>query len=186
MVANFVIKVNVENYVNSGYKDVDIRKEVSILNENIIMTNVTNPTAMRICHDNGLSVMAEYMTKAEAQAVSGISTYFSNINENWTFDELIHFTNEDFNKLDANAFKNSNITSITLPDNIKTLGEGVFEGCKYLQTIILPKDITSIPKKTFLGCSSLIDVYIPNKVASIEKNAFGGVGIEVIGFTDKK
>jgi hypothetical protein len=185
-VANFNIIVNVDNY-NSRYQDLVIKKEISILNDNIIMTKATNPVTMAVCYNNGLSAVAEYMTKDEAKNVTNIGTIFSNqTEENWSFDEFVYFTNPDLLMLDDGAFKGSNLTSITLPNNITYIGTSVFEGCKELETVNLSENLSILPEKTFWGCSSLKDLYLPDNINTIEKYALGGVGFEMIAFKNVK
>jgi len=72
------------------------------------------------------------------------------------------------------CFKGIKITSIDLPDSVKSIGANAFENCTALTSITLPKNgnITKIENKTFNGCSSLTSIDIPNGVTSIGSNAF--------------
>ncbi|MBQ8199844.1 MAG: leucine-rich repeat protein [Lachnospiraceae bacterium] len=76
--------------------------------------------------------------------------------------------------IEANAFKNSNITSITIGDNITTIGANAFYGCKKLKTVKLGKNVTTIGAKAFYKCTALKKITIPSKVKSIGKQAFYG------------
>ena len=185
-IAMLNIKVNVNNY-NLNYNDFTLAKEVSILNENIIMTRLTNEVIMDRCYRYGLSTDPDAMTREEAAKVEDISTIFSEITTNCTFDEFAYFINEKLTTLDEGAFKNSKITSITLPNNITTLGKSCFEGCNLLETIKLTENIKGIiPERAFLGCSSLKNFELPEQIHTISKFAFGGVGFEIMAFKGEK
>ena len=134
------INVVITNFNRIDYPDVAIDFGVYILNENIILTDKTNPTVMSVCYNNGWAVSEKYLTRDEAEAITDISTAFSKVkNNNWSFNEFRYFTS--VTELTDGAFANSNITSINIPNNITNLGVGVFENCKELKDVkvVMPK-----------------------------------------------
>lgn len=62
--------------------------------------------------------------------------------------------------------------SIRLSEDITTLYDGAFAGCKDITSISLPNTITSISKSAFYNCSSLLSIELPRKLESIEDDAF--------------
>lgn len=66
------------------------------------------------------------------------------------------------------------LTSITIPNSVTSIGDCAFLGCRSLTSVIIPDGITSIGKFTFNGCLSLTSVTIPNSVTDIGKYAFDG------------
>ena len=64
------------------------------------------------------------------------------------------------------------MTSIHIPDCVKTIRSGSFRGCKNLEKVVLPKDLSRIEDQLFSGCNKLNDVVIPNSVTYIGKDAF--------------
>ena len=71
-----------------------------------------------------------------------------------------------------NAFYGCNkITSITLPNGVKTIGDDAFRGCTSLVSIALPSNLNSIGARAFAN-SGLVSVVVPGSVASIGDNAF--------------
>jgi len=66
------------------------------------------------------------------------------------------------------------LVRVTLPDGVKTLGEGVFEGCDLLEGVKLPEGLALIPDGAFFGCRSLKDVRIPSSVRQVGLFAFCG------------
>ena len=66
----------------------------------------------------------------------------------------------------------SGLTSITIPNSVKSIRRLAFEGCTGLTSITIPNSVTSIKTGTFLGCTSLTSITIPNSVTSIGEWAF--------------
>nr|MCR5079143.1 leucine-rich repeat protein [Bacilli bacterium] len=101
-----------------------------------------------------------YLTKIEEEAFYGCSS-LTNF--------LLPFTIcviEDY------AFAKSGITQVYLY-NVKTLGEGAFEGCKNLYDVELDSYyLTSVPDRAFMGCKALAGVILGERVDSIGINAF--------------
>ena len=64
------------------------------------------------------------------------------------------------------------LQSVTIPNSVTSIGDGVFSGCYSLQSITIPNSVTSIGDNAFFLCESLQSVTIPNSVTSIGDNAF--------------
>lgn len=66
----------------------------------------------------------------------------------------------------------SDLISIDIPSNIKSIGKYAFRNCKNLETIVISNGVTTIGYEAFRNCSSLTSVTIPNSVTSISNSAF--------------
>ena len=66
----------------------------------------------------------------------------------------------------------SSITSITLPDNITSIGDYAFAACTSLTSVTIPESVTSIGDYAFDYCTSLTSITIPESVTSIGDHAF--------------
>ena len=75
---------------------------------------------------------------------------------------------------------NTNLTSVTLPESLTTLGDRAFYTCKSLKTIKIPSGVTAIPGHCFDGCSSLESVTIPEGVMTIGDVAFYACSINAL------
>lgn len=100
-------------------------------------------------------------------------------------------------EIEADAFRsNKDITAVTIPASITTIGPAVFNDCSSLESvtfegdeldslgnfafinctslteIALPEGIPTIGTYTFSGCSNLTAITIPASVTSIEASAF--------------
>ncbi len=65
-----------------------------------------------------------------------------------------------------------NLTSIKIPDSVKSIGRGLFSNCTDLKSVTIPNGVTSIGVNTFNSCTSLTSVTIPDSVTSIGNQAF--------------
>ncbi len=72
------------------------------------------------------------------------------------------------------AFANCNLTDITIPSSVTTIGGGTFDGCTNLTNITIPNSVTTIGGRAFNGCIGLTNITIPNSVTTIEYSAFNG------------
>ena len=68
----------------------------------------------------------------------------------------------------------SYVTSITIPNNITSIGRDAFYNCSSLTSITIPNGVTSIGDLAFHGCSSLSSIAIPNSIKSIGDGIFSG------------
>ena len=70
------------------------------------------------------------------------------------------------------AFNVTNITSITIPSTVDSIGEGVFRECSNLKSVEILGNITMIPNDTFCYCENLESITIPASVTEIGWAAF--------------
>lgn len=102
---------------------------------------------------------------SEAQIVSGGDCYYQDYLDNK------HYTSDD--ELGVGFFsKCKGLKAITLPGNLKSVGESAFQECSCLETINLPSGITSIGNYAFLECENLTSVTLPSGLVSIGDRAF--------------
>ncbi len=89
--------------------------------------------------------------------------------------------------IEENAFKDcSQITEVSIPESIETIGAGAFHGCMELTTINLPESLKEVSGSTFSGCSSLKSITLPLSLETIGSYAFYGcTGLEIITIPEK-
>ena len=66
----------------------------------------------------------------------------------------------------------TNLTSITIPDSVTSIGSYAFSGCSGLTSVTIGSGVTSIGQEAFYACSDLTSVTIPDSVTSIGGSAF--------------
>jgi hypothetical protein len=75
--------------------------------------------------------------------------------------------------LSTNCFNNcTNLTSIIIPNSVKTFGDLCFYKCSKLSSIIIPDSVTAVKGFCFAFCSSLTSIIFPNSVSIIGGSCF--------------
>lgn len=77
--------------------------------------------------------------------------------------------------IERNAFFNCrNLTSITLPESIESIGNYAFAGCENFTTFEFPPLVTNISEGVLHGCSALTTVSIGSNICATGNEAFAG------------
>ena len=76
------------------------------------------------------------------------------------------------------AFRGSDVTSILMPNTVKSLGIHAFEDCKKLKEVTLSSSLTLIPMAAFRGCDALQELQVPASVTKIADLAFEASGLK--------
>ena len=80
---------------------------------------------------------------------------------------------EGVKTIGSRAFGNcSALESVSLPSSLVSLGAEAFSGCDRLAAITLPEGVTSVEAKTFYGCTALSSAALPSTVTVIGSEAF--------------
>lgn len=66
----------------------------------------------------------------------------------------------------------SQLTEVTLPESVTSIGRAAFNGCDKLSGITLPGKLEAIGDSAFGGCAALSGVSIPDSVTTIGQYAF--------------
>lgn len=72
------------------------------------------------------------------------------------------------------VFDGSNITLITIPDSVTSVGAFAFSNCNGLTSLIIPNSVQSIGTDAFYRCENLKSVAISAGVSSITEGCFSG------------
>ena len=102
---------------------------------------------------------------SEAQIVSGGDCYYQDYEDNK------HYTSDD--ELGVYFFsKCSSLKAISLPGDLKSVGDFAFCDCSSLEALNLPSGITSIGNYAFWYCENLTSLTLPSGLISIGDRAF--------------
>ena len=77
--------------------------------------------------------------------------------------------------INPSAFYGCNqLTDITFPNTLGSIGSYAFSGCNQLTDVTFPNSLRSIGEGAFYGCNQLTEVVIPYSVSRIGSQAFRG------------
>ena len=117
-------------------------------------------------------------TKAGDYSTSGSSTLLrssgNNVSGDLVLPSKVTYNNTEYTLTEIGdySFRENNITSITIPNSVTSIGESTFRNCTSLISIEIPNSVTSIGASAFSGCTGLASVKISKSVTSIERNTF--------------
>ncbi len=133
-----------------------------------------------ITNNDGVTIYYNYYSDNEVEVSFKGSSYSSYINEYYgivSIPESVSYAGIIYNVtcIGENAFRNcTNLTSLNIPNSVKSIGSCAFVGCTGLSSFVIPESITSIGNSAFSDCSNLTSVSIPNSVNNINSYAFQG------------
>ena len=71
-----------------------------------------------------------------------------------------------------NAFADTDIKSVIIPDSITKIGDSAFADCERLRTVTMGSGVTSIGFRAFSHCELLKNVTLPESLISVGESAF--------------
>lgn len=153
------IPSNIENINNNTFENATI--------------NITNLDLgdVKIIGDYAFSNLGHVGPLSISDSVTTIGEYAFNGGSSIT--SLTLGNNELLTRLERGVFQNClNISSITMGDNIVSVGNYAFRSCAGLTEINWGSNITSIGSLCFNNCSSLTEITIPGSITDIGGFAF--------------
>lgn len=73
---------------------------------------------------------------------------------------------------DSAFYEVKSLESIQLPDSLMVICEDAFGGCTNLKSVSLPKNLNAIGERAFKYCEKIEEIIIPDSVTLIEREAF--------------
>ena len=101
--------------------------------------------------------------------------YFNDYNGDIVIPEIVTIGDTAtfvVDEISSDAFYESNITSVSIPNSVTTINLGAFGRCYMLNKVALPEHLTSLSDEIFYHCSNLVSVSIPEGVTYIGNYAF--------------
>ena len=165
-------KLNVPNGLDTDYQNADVWKEFGTIATYKLFVLFEDEKTEKLCVSKWDKNGDGRLSYEEAAAVTDITGVFAGNEEITKFKELAEF--KGLREIPNGAFKGcSYLTSIAIPDSVKTIGASAFEGCTVLTMPTLVAAITTIGPKAFYGCEGITSVGLGKNVASIGNGAFG-------------
>lgn len=77
-------------------------------------------------------------------------------------------------EIERNAFEDSGLTSLIIPDKVTDIGESAFKGCSGLISIQIPNSVNYIGESAFENCTKLPEIDLPDNLKKIQNYTFKG------------
>ena len=71
-------------------------------------------------------------------------------------------------KIRNNAFEDTRLQSIVIPDSVEEIEEYAFRNCRNLMNVTLSKNLKTLPSGLFSGCTSLEEIKLPASLSGNE------------------
>ncbi|MBC8004205.1 MAG: leucine-rich repeat domain-containing protein, partial [Verrucomicrobia bacterium] len=141
------------------------------------LTSVTNLTLSGTIDARDFFQIREKITRLAVIDLTNVTVAAYTGTEGAQSGELLTFP---ANALPGGAFiAMANLTAVTLPATITSIGNGSFQNNGKLSFINIPSSLTSIGVNAFRNCKLLTALSIPASVVSIGANAFTESAIQV-------
>ena len=174
------------------------------------LKNVVIPSSVTLIGDNAFRECDIYSISVDSEII-GKGAFCSNPNMAYATESSVSeiIIGPNVKEICDDAFtSNELLKSITIPDNVKTLGSlifyhcdsletadikftddsgtAIFDTCEKLKTVTIREGSVKIPAETFHRCSSLEKIYIPASVKTIEKGAFSNTSLKEAIYAGKE
>ena len=83
-------------------------------------------------------------------------------------------------EIPAEAYAESDFTTVILPEEVRRIGEAAFLGCMSLLRVHLPKSLHEIADGAFTSCSALREITFPEGLRRIGEMAFFESGLRAV------
>ena len=125
-------------------------------------------------NDDGVSIFYTFISNRTELAVSYYYDYYTTTKD-LVIPATVTYDNKNYpvTSIQDRAFEScTNLTSVTIPNSVITIGREAFKGCSGLTSVTIGNSVARIYYSAFYGCSRLTSVTIPNSVTLIEGSAF--------------
>lgn len=114
--------------------------------------------------------------KSEKNAfnLGGVVTVSLSDVKSWCQSVFEGENSQPFAFADTLKIQDNVITTLVIPDGVKSVSDGAFKGLTTADKLILPQSLEIIGIGAFEGCSRLKSVILPDGVTTVNKNAFYG------------
>ena len=185
-IPNSVTRIDVRAFRNSGLTSIVIPESVPSIEQETFrdcaaLTSVTINGKTHVGFDAFRSSGLRSLTFNGGEITIGESGFTT-----CSALESINFTNGAIIKtIGKSAFFGHGLKSLNLPEGLTSIGVGAFAAVSYipnttLTSVVLPNGLKTIPDEAFRGCVALASVTLPSDLTSIGASAFGGAAFTSI------
>lgn len=113
-------------------------------------------------------ILSEFSDRGEVSLVANPTSTELYVPASVSYNDVTY----SVSSIAPDAFKNTLVKNVALPESIEEIGKGAFQNCKELTSVTLPSSLVTIGYSAFAGCEKLTEITIPSKVSYIGRQAF--------------
>lgn len=136
------------------------------------LKEVNIPTDAKIVGDDILFIRCDELYDQNSCIIINNCLYTYNKLKTWAHAGGNIEIPDNVTEIAAHVFTAARMSSITLPNGLKVIGEKAFERCSFLGEVTIPGSVESVKSGAFIDCSALKTVKLENGVAAIDEKAF--------------
>ncbi len=99
------------------------------------------------------------------------------------FDSCTSLTNftisSKVTEIGGYAFRGNPMEELTIPGNVKTVGNSAYKACPNLKTVTIEEGVETLGREVFKDSANLKNVSLPSTLKSIDKDALLGNALEI-------
>lgn len=126
---------------------------------------------------DGITIYYNWKNSEKTELSVTNTGYNNNYSGNIVIPGSVEYEGNTYNvtSIEESAFKYcSELTSITIPNGVLSIGYRAFYQCSKLASVTIPNSVTSINNQAFYGCTNLANIEIPESVEFIGDEVFNG------------
>ena len=172
-IPNSVTYLGKEAFFNAGLQSVTMGSGLTAIQDyafygNNLLTSITLPSTLTHINDSAFRNCYNLVTLSLPSTLTHINLYAfsscSSLNSISIPGSVTHIS--------ENAFSLSGLTSVTLNEGVRSIGDYAFKDCAALTSVYLPSTLREIGNSAFDSCETLPSIIIPLNVAWIGSSAF--------------
>ena len=147
-------------YGNEGLTSIHIPANINYINSGLF-SGCKNLSSITVAADNG-----RYDSRNNCNAI--IETGTNDLIEGCKSTVIPN----DVVSIHYYAFSERAAGKVTIPGNVKTIGDQAFNSCKELKTVVMEEGVEEIGDNTFQSCRALETIVLPSTITTIKSRAF--------------
>lgn len=147
-------------YGNEGLTSIHIPANINYINSGLF-SGCKNLSSITVAADNG-----RYDSRNNCNAI--IETGTNDLIEGCKSTVIPN----DVVSIHYYAFSERAAGKVTIPGNVKTIGDQAFNSCQELKTVVMEEGVEEIGDNTFQSCRTLETIILPSTITTIKSRAF--------------
>ena len=147
-------------YGNEGLTSIHIPANINYINSGLF-SGCKNLSSITVAADNG-----RYDSRNNCNAI--IETDTNDLIEGCKSTVIPN----DVVSIHYYAFSERAAGKVTIPGNVKTIGDQAFNSCQELKTVVMEEGVEEIGDNTFQSCRTLETIVLPSTITTIKSRAF--------------